>query len=123
MLRTQVCIALALAGLLAPGSAVAHRAAGRGARASILAAAVHQGEISRRQAACQVVMISTVNRSYAMLAWPAKLSEACLEIAANGVVIEHQTGSSWHVVIAGSSFQCPIEAVPTPVARDLGVCH
>ena len=123
MLRIRVCVALALFGLLIPASAVAHRSANRTERAAILAAVVHQGELSSGQAVCQTVIVSTVNQSYAALAWPAKLSRTCLKVAANGVVIEHRGRSGWLLVAAGSSFACPIRSVPTPVARDLGLCH
>lgn len=122
MRRIRVCVALVAVGLLVPASAFAHRPATRYERASILAAAVHQGEISSTQAACQMVTISTVSQSYAVLAWPSKLSRACAQVAANGEIVELRKGTSWQLVTAGSSFQCPIRAVPTSVARDLGVC-
>ncbi len=123
MLRIRVGIALVVVGLLVPASAFAHRAANTSERASIVAAAVHQGEISATQAACQVVTVSTVNQSYASLAWPAKLSKSCAQVAANGVIVEMKKGTTWQVVAAGSSFQCPVKTVPTTVARDLGVCQ
>ena len=123
MLRIRVGVTLALFGLLIPASAMAHRSANKNERATILAAAVHQGELSSRQALCQTVTVSTVNQSYAALTWPAKLSQTCVKVAANGTVIERRARSGWLLVAAGSSFECPIRAVPTPVARDLGVCH
>lgn len=122
MRRIRVCVALVAIGLMVPASAFAHRPATRYERASVLAAAVHQGEISGTQAACQMVTISTVNQGYAVLAWPNKLSRACAQVAANGRIVELRKGTSWQLVAAGSSFQCPIRAVPTSVARDLGVC-
>ena len=87
-----------------------------------MAAVVRQGELSKAQAACQVVTISTVNQRYASLTWPAKLSKACSRVAANGVIVEHRGRRSWGFVTAGSSFRCPIRGVPNGVARDLGVC-
>jgi hypothetical protein len=124
MLRIRFCLALVVAaGLLVPASALAHRAATNSERAAILAAAVHQGEVSSTQAACQAVTISTVNQAYAVLSWPAKLSRACAAVAANGVIVEQKRPSSWLLVAAGSSLQCPVKTVPTNVARDLGVCR
>ena len=122
MLRTRVCVAIALFGLVMPASALAHRPASKTERASILVAAVHQGELSSRQAVCQTVTVSTVNQDYAALAWPAKLSQSCAQVAGNGVIIEHRARSGWLLAAAGSSFECPVKAVPTKVARDLGVC-
>jgi hypothetical protein len=122
MLRIRVCIALVAAGLLVPAAAFAHRPASKLERTAVLAAAVHQGEISSTQAACQVVTISTVNSGYAIVAWPAKLSKACAQVAANGVILEQKKGSTWTLVAAGSSFQCPAKVVPTTVAHDLGIC-
>ena len=122
MLRIRVCIALVAAGLVIPAAALGHVAASRVQRTAILAAAVHQGEVSSRQAVCLNVTVSTVNNTYAALAWPAKLTKSCAAVAANGVIIEHGKGTAWQVVAAGSSFRCPIKTVPGAVARDLGVC-
>ena len=122
MLRIRVCIALMAAGLFVPASALAQRAATRSERSLVLAAAVHQGEISSTQAACQVVTVSTVNPGYAVLKWPAKLTKACAQVASNGAIIELRKGATWQLVAAGSSFQCPLKTVPVTVARDLGVC-
>lgn len=123
MIRIRVGIALVVAGLVVPASALAARSATSSERSAIVAAAVHQGEVSATQAACQAVTVSTVNQGYASLSWPARLSRQCAQVAANGVIVEMKTGASWQVVAAGSSFQCPIKNVPTTVARDLGVCH
>jgi hypothetical protein len=122
MPRFRLCIALIAAGLLVPASAIAQRAANRSERAAILASAVHQGEISSTQAACQAVTISTVNSSYAVLRWPAKLSKSCSAVASNGVIIELRKGAAWQLLAAGTSFQCPLKTVPGTVAQDLGVC-
>jgi hypothetical protein len=122
MRRITVCIVLIAAGLLVPASALAHRSATKNERVAILAAAVHQGEVSSTQAACQTVTVSTVNQTYAILTWPAKLSKDCAQVAANGEIVEHEKGTSWQLVAAGSSFQCPTKTIPVTVARDLGVC-
>jgi hypothetical protein len=123
MLRIRVCIALVAAGLVVPASALAHAPASKTVRTAVLAAAVHQGEVSSTQAACLNTTVSTANSSYVALSWPAKLTKACAAVAANGTIVEHGKGNSWQVVAAGSSFACPISTVPTPVARDLGVCQ
>jgi ribosomal protein S14 len=107
---------------LVPAAARANRRATKSERTAILKAVVRQGELSRAQASCQKVIISSVNHTYAATTWPAKLSRACLRVAANGVIIEHQTSHGWQFVTVGSSFSCPIKGVPTRVARDLGVC-
>jgi hypothetical protein len=122
MFRIRLSIALVAAGLFVPASALGHVSASSSQRSAILTAAVHQGEISSTQAACLNVTVSTVNNTYAALAWPAKLTKACAAVAAKGVIIEHGSGKTWAVVAAGSSFQCPIKTVPITVARDLGVC-
>jgi ribosomal protein S14 len=122
MHRIAVVAALIVTVTALPAAAFAHRRATRGERSAILAAVVRQHELSRAQADCQVVTISTVNRNYAAVTWPAKLSRACLRVAANGVIIEHRQSSGWHFVTVGSAIRCPIKGVPTRVARDLSVC-
>ena len=122
MLRRRIFVLLVVVGMLIPAAALAHRGATKAERGAIVAAVVRQGELSRAQAACQIVTISTVNQRYASLTWPAKLSKACLRVAANGVIIEHWGRRVWGFVTVGSSFRCPIRGVPNKVARDLGVC-
>lgn len=122
MKRSRLAFVLFLALALTPAVALAHRRATKPERTAILAAVVHQHQLSKAQAACQVVTISTVNTSYAAVTWPAKLSRACQRVAANGVIIEHHAKRSWRFVTVGSSFRCPIKGVPSRVARDLGVC-
>jgi hypothetical protein len=119
---SRVVVLLVVAGALIPAAAFAHRRATKAERSAVLAAVVRQGQLSKAQAACQVVTISTANHYYAATTWPAKLSRACMRVAANGVIIEHRTAHGWQFVTVGSSFQCPIKGVPTRVAHDLGVC-
>ena len=122
----RISVLAALGGLmviaLVPPTALAHKSASKTQRSAILAAIVKQKQLSKAQASCQVVTISTVNSSYASASWPKRLSKSCEKVAANGVIIEHLQANAWHFVTVGSSFQCPIKGVPTPVARDLGVC-
>jgi hypothetical protein len=108
--------------VLAPAAALAHRPATKSERAAVLAAVVLQREETRAQAHCLKVTVSTVNSSYAVVAWPKRLSRACRRIEANGVVIEHLRHGSWRFVTAGSSFRCPLRRLPRRVARDLRVC-
>jgi hypothetical protein len=122
MNRARVFVVLLVGLALMPAAALAHRRATKAERVAILAAVVRQGQLSKAQAACQVVTISTVNHNYAAMTWPAKLSTACMRVAANGVIIEHRTTRGWRFVTVGSSFRCPIKGVPTRVGRDLGVC-
>lgn len=122
MLRIRVGIALLAAGLFVPASAFGHVAASSVQRSAILTAAVHQGEVSSTQAACLNVTVSTVNNTYAALAWPTKLTKACAAVAAKGTIVEHGSGRAWSVVAAGSTFACPLKTVPATVARDLGIC-
>jgi hypothetical protein len=122
MKAIRVLVLLLVAVALMPAPALAHRRATKAERATILAAVVRQGQLSRPQAACQVVTVSTVNHNYAAVTWPRKLSSACMRVAANGVIIEHRTQRGWRFVTVGSAFICPIKGVPAPVARDLGVC-
>jgi hypothetical protein len=116
-------ILLLVAVAVMPALALGHRRATRPERTTILAAVVRQRELSKAQAACQVVTISTVNRNYAAITWPQRLSRSCMRVAANGVIIEHHARGAWRSVTVGSAFVCPIRGVPTPVARDLGVCR
>jgi hypothetical protein len=119
---SRVLVLLGVACALIPAAAFAHRRATKAERTAVLAAVVRQGQLSKAQAACQIVTISTANHHYGATTWPAKLSRACTRVAANGVIIEHRTARGWQFVTVGSSFQCPIKGVPTRVARDLGVC-
>ena len=118
----RASVVLLLAAALMPAAALAHRRATKTERTSILAAVVRQRQLSRAQAACQAVTISTVSQNYAAMTWPRKLSRACLRVAANGVIIEHRARRGWQFVTVGSDLRCPIEGVPTRVARDLGIC-
>ena len=123
MNRTRVLLVFFVAvGVALPAAAVAHRRATKSERAAILKAVVRQHQLSKAQAACQTVTISTVNTHYATATWPRKLSRACLRVAADGVIIEHQTARGWTLVSDGSDLRCPIKGVPTRVARDLKVC-
>jgi hypothetical protein len=122
MKLTRVLGVIAVALVVIPAAALAHRKATKPERTAILTAVVKQHQLSKAQAGCQVVTISTVNQSYAATTWPAKLSHACQRVAANGVIIEHHTGGKWRFVTVGSDFQCPIKGVPKKVAHDLGVC-
>jgi hypothetical protein len=122
MRRTHLLVAMLAALVLLPAAAVAHRRATKPERRAILAAVVQQGQLSKTQAACQVVTVSTVNQRYAALRWPKRLSRACMKVAANGVIVEYRTTRGWRLVTVGSEFSCPIKGVPTTVARDLGVC-
>jgi hypothetical protein len=119
---SRVVVLLVVAGALIPAAALAHRRATKAERSAVLAAVVRQGQLSKGQAACQFVTISTANHYYATTTWPARLSRACMRVAANGVIIEHRTARGWQFVTVGSGFRCPIKGVPTRVARDLGVC-
>jgi type II secretory pathway pseudopilin PulG len=122
MKRLCVLIALLVAAAVLPTAALAHRRATKAEQSAVLAAVVRQHELSRAQAACQVVTISTVSHNYAAVKWPEKLSRACMRVAANGVIIEHRQARGWHFVTVGSTFRCPIKGVPTRVAHDLRVC-
>jgi hypothetical protein len=113
---------IVLVAMAIPAVAFAHRPATKAERAAVVSAVVHQGKLSRAQAACQKVTISTVNQRYAVLSWPARLRKACMRVAANGVIIERHRGSRWVFLTEGSSFHCPVKALPANVARDLGVC-
>jgi hypothetical protein len=108
---------------LTASTALAHRVASKAQRASILNAAVQQRELTKAQAPCLVVTISTVNSRYAAVSWPQKLSHACERVAANGVLVERETSSGWRFVTVGSSFSCPVRGIPMSVAKDLGICH
>ncbi len=123
MLRTRVWLAIIVVGLLMPAGALAHRRASRWERRWIIAAVIRQGELSRAQARCQLVTVSTVNRFYATLTWPERLTRACSAIAANGVIIERRRHRGWELIAAGSSLPCHIPRVPPKVTRDLGLCR
>lgn len=122
MLRVRVLSAIVAGAFVVPAAALAQRPASRSERATIVAAAVHQGEVSSTQGACLSVRISTVSQSYAVLAWPSRLSRACAAVAASGTIVEQQSGAGWVVAAAGSSFACPLKTVPAAVASDLRIC-
>jgi hypothetical protein len=122
MPRLRIALSLLVVALLAPAAAFAARTVTKAQRTQILAAVVKQHELTKAQAACQAVTVSTVNSAYAEVKWPAKLTKSCQRIAANGVIIEHRTGGQWKLVTVGSDFHCPIKGLPTKVGRDLGVC-
>ncbi|HSC04477.1 MAG TPA: hypothetical protein VLC49_14200 [Solirubrobacteraceae bacterium] len=123
MRRTRVLVVIFAALAVVPAAAVAHRRATKPERTAILAAVVRQHQLSKAQATCQVVTISTANQRYAKLNWPRKLSSACKRVAANGVIIEHRTKRGWRFVTVGSSFNCPIKGVPSAVAVDFRLCR
>jgi hypothetical protein len=118
----RLILASLVAFSLLPSLAYAHTRANASEAQAIRAAAVSAKQLSKQQAACQVVTISTVNRSYASLSWPAQLSKSCERVAANGVVLMHETAGGWRFVTDGSSFKCPIKGIPTMVGYDLKVC-
>jgi hypothetical protein len=120
--RSLVVLALILVAAAVPAVAVAHMRATPSQRKALIAAVVRQRQLSHAQAVCQITTISTANRSFASLTWPAKLSRACRRVAANGVIIEHHTKHGWRFVTVGSGFRCPIKGVPRAVARDFHVC-
>lgn len=122
MRRTRVVLVMLAVLVSVPAGALAHRRATKPERTAILAAVVRQHQLSKTQAACQKVTISTVNQRYAALTWPKKLSRACMRVAANGVIVEHRTARGWRLVTVGSDLRCPIKGVPGAVARDLGLC-
>jgi hypothetical protein len=122
MRRPRVLIVMFATLALLPAAAVAHRRATKPERAAILAAVVRQHQLSKAQAACQVVTISTLSQRYAALTWPKRLSRGCVRVAANGVIIEHRTSRGWRFVAVGSDLRCPIKGVPVAVAHDLRVC-
>ena len=122
MRQTRLLIVLLAALALTPAVALAHRLATKTERAAIVTAVVRQHELSKAQADCQAVTVSTVNSRFAKLTWPKKLSPACRRVAANGVIIEHKTSRGWHLVTVGSTLRCPIKGIPPRIARDLGVC-
>jgi hypothetical protein len=117
-----VVIVIFAALAVVPAAALAHRRATKPERTAILAAVVRQHELSKAQARCQIVTISTVNQRFAVLTWPKHLSRSCTRVAGNGVIIEHRTIRGWRFVTVGSDLRCPIKGVPGAVARDLGVC-
>jgi hypothetical protein len=122
MRRIRVVIVIFAALAVVPAAALAHRRATKPERTAILAAVVRQHELSKAQARCQIVTISTVNQRFAVLTWPKHLSRSCTRVAGDGVIIEHRTIRGWRFVTVGSDLRCPIKGVPGAVARDLGVC-
>lgn len=123
MARLRVWLVVGVVALLAPTVALGHRRAPRWERRSIIAAVVDQGELSRAQADCQRVTVSTVSPSFATLTWPRKLSRRCASVAADGVIVERRGHWGWQLIAVGSSLPCHIPRVPPKVSRDLGLCR
>jgi hypothetical protein len=115
-------LALLALGVGIPTVALAHRPATMAQRTAIRQAVVAQHQLSRAQARCQVVTISTADPAFARLTWPLHLSAPCRRVAANGVILEHHLRGRWRFVTVGSEFRCPVKGVPAAVARDLDVC-
>ncbi len=127
MRRVIICLAVvacaALPAAALPAAALAHRSAPPSEAKAIRAAAVKAHQISSRQATCMDVAISSANAGYAQISWPRHLSNTCMRVAADGVILMHRRAATWTFVTAGSSFTCPIRNIPNPVSRDFGLCH
>lgn len=122
MRRVIICIALVTCAVV-PAAALAHRSASASEAKAIRAAAVKAHQISSKQATCMDVAISSANGSYAQISWPRHLSNTCMRVAADGVIVMHRRADMWTFVTAGSSFTCPIRNVPNSVSHDFGLCH
>lgn len=121
-MRRMILVAGLVAVCALPAAALAHTKAHGKTRHAVLNAVVHQKQLSRAQARCVIVIVSTVNRAFAAVTFPGTPKGACLRVAANGVIIEHRVHGRWRFVTVGSDMRCPIHGVPNRVSRDLGVC-
>lgn len=120
MKRAVVFAMVLVIGCVLPVVASARRKASRRERAAVVAAAVAAHDISRKQAPCTGVFVSTVNPRWASLYFPPP-TPACEREVADGVSLFHRVHQHWRFVTAGSSFSCPIPGVPRRVARDLRI--
>ena len=123
---TLVGCAATLGIVLAP-PAGARRLASAAQRAAV----GHAVEGARFPAGCGVVYISTVASRWSSFQWVGDVRKAprsCQRYAADGIVLLHLASGRWHVVSAGSHFDCPIAGrevnrgqpnVPDRVANDL----
>jgi hypothetical protein len=122
MRRVIICLAVVACAAF-PAFALAHRSAPASEAKAIRAAAVKAHQISSKQARCMDVAISSANGSYAEISWPRHMSNTCMRVAADGVIVMHRRAATWAFVTAGSSFTCPIRNIPASVSRDFGLCH
>src|ERR1700743_1475182 len=101
---------------LGAGSADARRRATSGERAAIAAKFHAPGK-------CAIVYISTVDQRWATYRFNSDLYKDadCQPYAADGVTILQFRGSTWHMVTAGSAFDCPVPKTPAKVVKDLHV--
>lgn len=79
--------------------------------------------VARQDPACVTVRISDVDETWALLYAAADPPPTC--DGANGAVALHRTATGWKVRLedAGFPFVCPLSRVPTPIARDFGLCR
>jgi hypothetical protein len=119
----RLLIAALIATAAIPTVALGRQRATSTQHSRIVNAAVAGKVISKAQGPCVQVFVSTVDRSWATLGFPVKLSAHCQKLAANGVAVFHFRAGRWRLVADGSDFQpCPPKAVPKRVAKDLRLC-
>jgi hypothetical protein len=122
-MRRMAVLAVLLAAAAVPAIAFAKYKPSPSVRDAIINAAIRAHDISRAQAPCTRVFVSSVNHSWGSVSFPAHPSQRCQKYASNGIALFHKREGRWHFVTAGSYFRCPIPHVPNRVAHDLvGVC-
>jgi hypothetical protein len=92
-------------------------------------AAILSGLGAKSESSCYVAEISTVDDSWATLAFAGPMQGETVNQyvsrcdPGNGTDVAHNAGEGWREVTAGSDFGlCPIPHVPTAVALDFGLC-
>ena len=110
----RIALLVLLIQLCAAASAFASRPANAAERDAVARGA-------RQDPACVTVRVSDADPSWSLLY--SNGAEGCA--GANGAVALQLTTTGWKVRYEGSGFPfvCPVTPVPTPVARDLGICR
>jgi hypothetical protein len=72
-------------------------------------------------APCLIVRLAASDPDYAEVRF--RMTPACSRWGFNGAnVLERASSGRWSVKFEGSSYRCPLPAIPRAVQRDLGVC-
>jgi len=110
-------IAAVLAAVLAAAAAAATVAPGHAERSAIIRAF---GDPAAA-APCLIVRLAASDPDYADVRF--RMTQACARWGFNGTnVLERGSAGRWSVKFEGSSYRCPVPAIPRTVQHDLGVC-
>ncbi|HEY1778630.1 MAG TPA: hypothetical protein VGG41_20915 [Solirubrobacteraceae bacterium] len=115
--RSAVVAALATLGLFASLAQAATRAPSASERSAI----IHAFGDPPAASPCLIVRLAASDPDYGDVRF--RMTKACVRWGFNGTnVIERGSAGRWSVKFEGSSYRCPVPAIPRSVQHDLGVC-